>query len=281
MPATTAPASVIIRTARLASGLRLPYAESGDPRGTPIIMLHGVTDSWRSFERIIPRIARRGIRAIALTQRGHAGADEPTTYRTTDFSEDLAEFMDELSIDSAIIIGHSMGAMNALRFAADYPASTLGLILIGAFASGSRNAVIHEMLPLVRALGDPVDPEFAREFQLGTLANIIDDAFFDIAVRESLRVPARVWRACFEAFTLDEFTPSHGRITAPTRIIWGSAETICPREDQEALLGSIRGSTLSIYDGAGHATHWEQPERVAEEILSFAKAIDERGAVNP
>ena len=47
------------------------------------------------------------------------------------FAEDLAEFMDALEIDSAVVVGHSMGSLIAQRFALDYPERTLGLVLIG------------------------------------------------------------------------------------------------------------------------------------------------------
>ena len=39
-----------IRSIQLANGVRLQYAEQGDPGGMPVVMLHGITDSWRSFD---------------------------------------------------------------------------------------------------------------------------------------------------------------------------------------------------------------------------------------
>src|SRR5574341_1788925 len=159
----------IIRSVELPSGVRLQYVEQGDSRGVPVLFLHGVTDSWRSFERVLPYLPK-SIHAFALTQRGHGDADRPATgYRTRDFAADVAAFMDALGLERAIIVGHSMGSTNAMRFAIDYPERTLGLVLVGSFATYRGNpAVLEFWETAVSRLTDSVDPGFAREFQQST-----------------------------------------------------------------------------------------------------------------
>ena len=68
------------KTIVLPTGVTLPYVEQGDPDGVPVILLHGVTDSWRSFEPVLPHLPP-SIRAFALTQRGHGDADRPSVQR--------------------------------------------------------------------------------------------------------------------------------------------------------------------------------------------------------
>ena len=82
----------------LATGVTLEYVERGDPNGTPVIFLHGVTDSWRSFEHVLPHLPP-SIRAIAITQRGH-GDSKPARqgYAYGDIAADVAAFMDALRI---------------------------------------------------------------------------------------------------------------------------------------------------------------------------------------
>ena len=62
----------------LSTGVTLPYVEQGDPAGVPVLLLHGYTDSWRSFEDTLAHLPD-SIHAIALTQRGHGDADRPAT----------------------------------------------------------------------------------------------------------------------------------------------------------------------------------------------------------
>ena len=101
----------------LASGLRLEYLEQGQADGIPVVFLHGVTDSCRSFEPVLSHLTPK-IRAIAISQRGHGDSGRPDTgYRYRDLSEDLLAFLDALAIPCAVVAGHSMGSLVAQRFA--------------------------------------------------------------------------------------------------------------------------------------------------------------------
>lgn len=258
----------------LGNGVALHVAERGSPDGTPVLLLHGVTDSWRSFAPVLPHLPD-SIRAIAPSQRGHGDSDRPAGgYRTRDFAADAAALIDRLGCERAVIVGHSMGTANALRFALDYPDRTLGLVLVGAFASFRRNAVITDYWQgTVRDLVDPIEPAVAREFQQSTLARPIPPAFLDSAVEDSLKVPARVWRDAFAGMLEDECAEEAAAITASTLIVWGDRDAFCPREDQQALRAAITGAQLLVYEGTGHAVHWEQPARFAADLSDFVGRI--------
>jgi non-heme chloroperoxidase len=104
-----------------------------------LLILHGVTDSWRSFERVLPHLPQ-SIHAFALTQWGHGDADRPLTgYGFHDFAADVAAFVDTLQLGRAIIVGHSMGSGVAQRVALDYPDRVLRLVLLGSFADLRTN----------------------------------------------------------------------------------------------------------------------------------------------
>jgi non-heme chloroperoxidase len=261
-----------MKSIQLFNRVKLPYAEQGDPAGIPMVMLHGVTDSWHSFEPVLPHLPA-SIHAFALTQRGHGDADRPAMgYRARDFASDVAAFVDALALGRVVVVGHSMGASNAIRFALDYPERTASLVLAGAFAGYRDNPVIEEFFEsAIAPLTDPIDPAFVREFQQSTLAQPIPEAFLELAVRESLKVPARVWRAAFEAFQEDDAASELGKIDVPTLILWGAHDQISPRGDQDKLLRGIAHSRLKVYDNAGHALHWEEPRRFAEDLAEFAR----------
>jgi pimeloyl-ACP methyl ester carboxylesterase len=76
----------------LPTGVRIEYVEQGRADGVPVIFLHGVTDSWRSFERVLPLLPP-DVHAFALSQRGHGDSSRPTSgYRFADMSADLLAF---------------------------------------------------------------------------------------------------------------------------------------------------------------------------------------------
>jgi non-heme chloroperoxidase len=260
----------------LATGVTLEYVERGDPTGTPVVFLHGVTDSWRSFEPMLPHLPA-SIRAIAVTQRGHGGSSRPDAYRYTDFSADVAALLDGLGIRSAVIVGHSMGSLVAQRFAIDHPDRTAGLVLLGALPTIKGHPEVQALWDGALAqLTDPVDPALAREFQVSTLAQPIAPALLDTYVAESLKVPARVWKATFREFLDTDFSSEIGRISAPTLVIAADKDGFSRRQERDALASGIRGAVVKDYLGAGHAMHWEEPARVAGDITGFVTGLADR-----
>lgn len=260
-----------VREVRLPGRLTMQYVEHGPSDGVPVIALHGVTDSWRSFEPVLPHLPGT-LRVFALTQRGHGGSEAPASgYALADFADDVVAFLDAQRLERAIIVGHSMGSANALRLAIDHPQRVAALALLGAFAGfrGNRELEAFRQNGL-NQLVDPIDFEFARDFQASTLAQPVPTGFFEIVMEECLKCPARVWREAFAGMFADSFVEQLAAVTAPTLLLWGRHDAFCHREDQQRLLAGIAGSRLVEYADAGHALHWEEPARVAADLGDFA-----------
>lgn len=273
-PEFNLPSKHNVKRVVLSNKLELEYAEQGDASGTPVIFLHGFTDSWHSFEEVL-RYLPSGIHAFVLTQRGHGNSGKPTTnYRPEHFAKDVAAFMKQLKIEKAVIVGHSMGATIAQRFALDNPELTAGLVLMGTFASFPANEGLPEFSKLVNQLKDPIDLAFASEFQKSTLAVPIDSAYLNILIGESMKVPARIWKDVLNGLMPVDYLKQLWQIKNPALIIWGDRDVFCPKKDQTDLQQAIKGSKLSIYEGTGHAVHWEQPQRFANDLLQFINVKD-------
>lgn len=258
----------------LKNGITLPYVEQGDPSGTPIIFLHGVTDSHRSFDLIREHIPRE-FRAIAVTQRGHGDASKPASgYSSAELAGDIKLFMRALRIESAFIVGHSMGSFVAQRFAAENPEMVRGLVLIGSFATCADNEGVKQFVDtVVKPLTDPIPREVAADFQAGTYSKSLPSWFEELVVNESLKAPARVWKeACLSMIDTDhsELLKS---IKAKTLLLWGSEDAFFSVDDQERLLSLIPDARLNIYDGTGHTPQWENPTRTAADILNHIAQI--------
>jgi non-heme chloroperoxidase len=251
--------------------LRLAYVEQGPAIGLPIIFLHGVTDSWRSFEPVL-RLLPTDVRAIAISQRGHGDTSKPAAgYTYREMAGDLRAFMDRRGIPSAIVVGHSMGSMVAQRFAIDHPDRLAGLVLMGSFATMHERPDMAEFVSTTIApLGDPIDAPFARAWQLSTTARKIDPAFLEIVIAETLKVPARVWHAAFDGFLrTPDCSGELARITAPVLLMWGNRDTYATESDQRQLRSVMPRARSITYAGSGHAIHWEDPGRIASDLLSF------------
>jgi non-heme chloroperoxidase len=266
--------TLVIHAVTLPNQVTLPYVEQGDPAGVPVLLLHGITDSWRSFEGVLPHLPT-SLHAFALSQRGHGDATRPATgYYPQDFAADLAAFMDTLKLGPAVVVGHSMGSYIAQRFALDYPDRTLGLVLMGSCTTVRGNPVAIGLWDsVVSTLTDPIDPGFVREFQQSTLAQPVPQTLLDTVVQESLKVPARVWKAALAALLDTDFSVELSKIKAPTLIVWGDQDTFFRRREQEALAAAIAGAQLMVYPGAGHGFHWEEPARFAADLVAFTAHV--------
>ena len=123
------------QAAELPDGLSVPYLEQGDRTGVPLILLHGITDSHRSFEPVLAALPD-SIHAFAITARGHGDAGKPETgYTAAEMAADVIAVMDVAGIERAIVVGHSMGSWSAQRVAAGHPDRVIGAVLAGAFAT--------------------------------------------------------------------------------------------------------------------------------------------------
>lgn len=261
------------KSVNLRSGITLSYAEQGNPTGVPVIFLHGLTDSLHSFDLLMPHLPP-SIHAFALSQRGHGNSSRPMTgYSMSDFAADVAEFIAEFDLGPAVLVGHSMGTAVAQRFALDFPEILRGLVLIGSFVSYADNAVMVEFWPEVEALVDPIDANFALAFQESTLAKPITPSYLETVVAESLKLPARVWKAAMAGIMASDVTDSLSRITAPTLLLWGEQDAFVPSSDQDLQLTSIPNATLEVLPATGHAVHWEEPARVAALLIAFIDQI--------
>ena len=106
-----------------------------------MVLLHGYTDSRRSYDRILPLLPS-SFHVFAVTQRGHGDSGKPDAgYTAVALRRATSRrFSTRCGIESAVIVGHSMGSTVAQRFAIDYPSRTRALVLEGAFLPSPHNA---------------------------------------------------------------------------------------------------------------------------------------------
>ena len=112
-------------------GVRLSGEEAGE--GTPVVLLHGLTATRRYVVMGSRSLERSGHRVIAYDARGHgrsSPAPAPDAYGYERLSADLAAVLDEREIPAAVLVGASMGAHTAVRYALQAPDRVAGLVLV-------------------------------------------------------------------------------------------------------------------------------------------------------
>ena len=254
---------------RLSTGIRMHYAEQGEARGEPIILLHGYSDSWFSFSRVLTPLAREA-RVYALDLRGHGKTEKPASgYRMRDLAADVLAFMDAKGIVRATVVGHSMGGFVAQQVALAAPKRVSHLVLVATGRSGPDITGFADLERAVATLKDPVPDAFVREFQVSTVHTAVGDAFINRAVEESLRLPARVWRDLAAGMRSTPRAVALGRSGIPTLVLRGDKDVWVSQTENDSLIAMVRASLFKVYPNTGHAVHWEQPATFAKDALAF------------
>ncbi|MEP7017927.1 MAG: alpha/beta hydrolase [Actinomycetota bacterium] len=255
----------------LATGVTLSYVSTGPASGTPVLLLHAWGESRRSFDRVLPLLPLT-IHAIAMDQRGHGDASKPEVgYSLEHFAEDIVAFMDAAGIPTAVLVGSSSGGYVAQQVAVTRPYRVAGLVLLGSPRDlQGRPPVTDE----VDQLSDPIGAAWVREsLTWFPQHHQVPQWYIDERVQDGVRIPADVWRDTFNGLVAARPPTDAGTIAAPTLIIWGDRDELLTQETQEALAAAIPNSRLLIYEDTGHLVLWEQPKRVASDLITFVQSL--------
>ena len=255
---------------RLVGGVVLSCVERGDPSGAALVLVPGPTDSWRSYAAVLDRLPP-AIRAVAVSLRGHGDSAKPATgYRIEDLAGDVAQLLDALDIDRAVLAGHSGSCPIVRRVALDHPERVAGLVLEASPTTLRGDPGLEAFVAsVVSDLADPIDPDFARSFVRDTSSTAVPPEVVEELAVELRKVPARVWRETFAALLAYDDGDELGRIGAPALLVWGDADPLVPRAAQDALVARLPRATLAVYPGVGHTPRWEQPARFSADVAAF------------
>ena len=256
---------------RVATGVRLGYTVQGDPAGTPVILLHGYSDSKFSFSPILPSLPA-GYRVHALDLRGHGESDRPNSgYHMADLAADVLAYMDARRISRAVIVGHSMGTFVAQYLARAAPDRVDGLVLIAPAPTIGYLMGIDDLAAAVESFADSVPEGFIREFQASTVHRPLAPAFMEQVVAESRKLPPSVWNGVMKGMLAS--SPARPGSRIPALILWGENDTVFPPPARDSVATALGGARVKVFPKTGHAVHWERPAEVAAELTAFIAEV--------
>ena len=259
----------------LVDGARLAYHE-WPGRGPTLLCVHGITANCHAWDCWAEQLAP-AYRVIALDLRGRGESDKPPAYPVEVhqdpfcYPRDLDKLLSALDLKVVHYLGHSLGAMIGVIFAATYPHRVRKLVLVDG-GHDLRPDIMAGIRPALDRLGvtfPSLDDYLARMQALPFLAghwNAYLDRYFryDAEILPDGTARSRVARAVVEADieALLPLAPSlyHPRIAAPTLILQGPAgllsgnDGIMSREEGERLASAIPDARLVTVPGANHYT---------------------------
>jgi len=257
---------------RLQNGVRLAYVEAGDPDGEPLLLLHGYTDSSRSFSPMVPYLSR--YRLLIPDQRGHGASDAPECcYGTSQFAYEARLFLDALGVKRAAVVGHSLGSMVAISLAADNAERVSKIVLIGstALVPVKRGDWLYDNAAAMTGKLDP-STQFAKDWHPANQPTKVDPVFANAINDELLRIPPHVWRSVMRELSYVPVGRHAADVKAPVLVLSGGKDPLFPAEHHQSLLKAFPNAEAQVFAELGHNPNWEQPEAVASAIDRFLKS---------
>ena len=261
---------------RLPNGVRLNYVELGDPAGEPLLLLHGYTDSSRSWSLTAPHLSR--YRLLIPHQRGHGGSDAPACcYSASQFADDARLFLDALGVERAAVAGHSLGSMVAITLAADHPERVSRLILIGstALVSVKRGDWLYEAAATLTA---PLDPgsRFMRDWHPGNQPTPVDPVFAEAVRQEFMTIPLHVWKGVMRELASVPVRRHAADVRASMLVLSGGKDPLFPAEHHASLLRAFPNAEAHVFPELGHNPNWERPDEIAAAMSRFLDSTDQK-----
>ena len=256
---------------RLANNVRLTYVELGNPEGEPLLLLHGYTDSSRSWSLIAPYLTR--YRLLIPDQRGHGGADAPDCcYSVTQYADDARLFLDALGVKHAAVTGHSLGSMIAMSLAAEHPERVSHVVLIGstALAPVKRGSWLYDNVAALKALNP--SSQFMRDWHPANQPTPVDAEFAEAVNAELYRIPLHVWHSVMRELAYVPAGRHAPDVRAPVLILSGGKDPLFPAEHHASLVAAFPGADAHVFAELGHNPNWEQPAAIAAKIDAFLQS---------
>jgi pimeloyl-ACP methyl ester carboxylesterase len=218
--------------------------------GRPLLLLHGLAASARWWGRVLPGLGgHRQVFAVDLPAFGESG--HGVRFHLERVPDQLIALMDELGIDRADIMGHSLGGLIAGRLAADHPDRIDRLVLVDAGFLRLDPSWLHRVTGPVRAV----------RFTHAPLARLLMADLLRVGVVRLVDATIQLLRT--------DWVDVLPRIEAPTLVVWGEGDTICPSVIGHGIAERVPGARLVVLPDCGHNPMWERPEAFLEAVVGF------------
>ncbi|MDJ0785285.1 MAG: alpha/beta hydrolase [Myxococcota bacterium] len=266
-------------------GMRFHYLEWGNAGGTPLLFLHGGGQTCRTWDVVCHELSRDH-RCIALDQRGHGDSEWSYTgdYALESHAGDIEALIEALGLPPVVLVGMSMGCLNAIHLTLRRPDAVAALVAVDAG-------------PWIRAEGSLPIRSFLHEVTgLDQL-----DQFVDAALRFNPRRDARLLRRSLlhnlrrapdgslmwktdrrrplslETMVawVDELKSRVGEIGCPTLVVRGSESEVFRDEDARRFAEAVPDGRWVRIEGAGHSVQGDRPRELIEALRDFLASLPE------
>ena len=255
----------------------LHYERSGS--GEPLLMIQGMSGTHVAWGDPFLAPLREEFDVVAFDNRG-IGLSAPIdgSFTIVEMAEDAAGLMDELGLESAHVVGISMGGMIAQELALAHPERLRSLTLGCTYCGGPGSQLMPQANVEILAAG-MMSGDRDKAIRAGYEVNLspafrADESRYAAFHEMATSVPAakRTIELQAQAIFGHDTSTRLGEISSPTLIVHGTEDGVLPYPNGEMIASLMPAARFETLDGIGHMFWWEQPERSAELIREHALA---------
>ncbi len=250
-------------------------------QGSPIVLIHGLTDSLQTWSRVAPQLAQNH-RVLMLDLPGHGLSGRPdASYELSWYASVVGEWLDTIGVEQTDVIGHSYGGGVAqwLMLERRERIRRVGLVAAGGLGREVSMALRFASLPhVVEKMGQPF-MRIGTQLGLGSLGAAytpreIGELGWMNSQPGSARALARTVRDVIGfGGQRRHFLERAHEVAAlpPMHLFWGDRDPVIPMKHAASILEHVEGVSLTTFDGCGHFPHREKPD----EFVSAVRALVE------
>lgn len=264
----------------------LSYVEAGSSDDPLLVLLHGFPESARAWRKTMRPLAERGFHVVAPDMRGYGDSDAPAgiaAYAIDRLVDDVVALADRLGKRMFALVGHDWGGLVAWAVAARHPERLRHLVILNAPHPDTAGTLLRHPTQILRSW-------YVGFFQIAVLPERLLSAFHYRALRRSLLRTSRPgsFAGSDVAAYVDQWSrPGRltaminyyralrlprrplGRITVPTRILWGQRDRFLGEHLAVAAAAMCDQAQIVRFPNDTHWLHHESPRQVVTEIARF------------
>lgn len=274
-------------------GDRIAYRDAGE--GEVLLLIHGMAGSSATWRAVMPQLSKK-FRVVAPDLLGHGESAKPRgDYSLGAFAVWLRDFLDELGVSQATVVGHSLGGGVAMQFVYQHPDYCQRLILISSGGLGPDVGLILRLLsapgaeavlpiiapPPVLTVGNKLRSWLSNAGIQSPRGAELWSAYSSLSDRQTRQSFLRTLRSVvdYRGQAVSALNRLQLRGDLPAMAIWGERDTIIPVDHAYAAHEARADTRLEVLPGVGHFAQVEAPTHVVELIEDFM-ATGDRPEVN-